>query len=159
MMAILVSEFLTILEELAPQSLVEEWDNVGLQVGSRDVSLTSVLVSLDVSEETINEAKKLGCALILTHHPLIFQPLSSVCDESGTGRLVRSASREGIAVVAAHTNLDSARHGLSDILADLMELSRVKPVVPAQAEWSKLIVFVPPDDLDRVRSALFQAGA
>lgn len=158
-MTILVSEFLAILEELAPRSLAEEWDNVGLQVGSMEASLSSVLVALDVSEETIDEAKKLGCALILTHHPLIFQPLSSVSDESATGRLVRSANLENIAVAAAHTNLDSARHGLADILAGLMELGRVKPVAPAKSGWSKLVVFVPPDDLERLRSALFQAGA
>ena len=158
-MAIFVSEFLTILEDLAPESLAEDWDNVGLQVGSRDHSISSVLVAIDVSQETIDEAKKLGCGLILTHHPLILQPLSSVCDESGTGRLIRSASRDGIAVVAAHTNLDSARHGLADTLAGLMELSDIKPVVPAPAGLSKLVVFVPADGLDRVRSALFRAGA
>ncbi|MFA6000919.1 MAG: Nif3-like dinuclear metal center hexameric protein [Thermoleophilia bacterium] len=158
-MAILVHEFLEILEDLAPESLAEDWDNVGLQVGSLDDSISSVMVAIDVTQETIDEASKLACNLILTHHPLIFQPLSSISDESSTGRLIRSVSREGIAVVAAHTNLDSARHGLADTLAGLMELSGTKPIVPAPTGWSKLVVFVPPDDLDRVRSALFKAGA
>ena len=100
-----------------------------------------------------------GCGIILTHHPLIFEPLNSVSDDTETGRLISRASREGIAVIAAHTNLDSARGGLADILAGLLGLQQTAPLQTAEAGWSKLVAFLPAVDLDRVREAIFTAGA
>ncbi|MHB8858340.1 MAG: Nif3-like dinuclear metal center hexameric protein [Thermoleophilia bacterium] len=158
-MTILVNEFLKIIERLAPAGLAEEWDNVGLQTGARGIEAKSVLVALNVTGEVLDEAAQAGCSIILAHHPLIFPAVDSVSEDSEAGRLISRAIRDGIAVVAAHTNLDSAPGGLADILAELMDLRRVEPIQGASSGWSKLAVFVPPEDLDRVRAGLFAAGA
>ncbi len=158
-MTMLIGDFLDVLERLAPASLAEEWDNVGLQLGSRLDEVGAVLLALNVTAEVLEEAVTHDCGLILTHHPLIFQPLASASDDSETGRLIRRASREGIGGAAAHTNLDSAKGGLADVMAGLMELQQVKPLVGAAAGCSKLVAFVPAADLDRVRASLFAAGA
>lgn len=159
-MPITVQEFLEVLERLAPASLAEEWDNCGLQVGAREAGSSAVLVSLNVTDEVINEAAELDCDVILTHHPLIFTPLESLSDDTGAGRLARRAAMEGISVVAAHTNLDAAPGGLADIMAGMLGLTDVEPVAaPGRAKAYKLVVFVPANDLERVRRSLFEAGA
>lgn len=157
-MSFTVEEFMTIMEELAPAALAEDWDSIGLQAGSRRDQLDSVLVALNVDDAVIDEALAHGCQLILTHHPLIFSPLSSVSDDEPAGRLAGRALREGLAVFAAHTNLDAAPGGLADQLAGIIGLLRVRPLKPAPAPWSKLATFVPPDAIEGVRAALFAAG-
>ena len=155
----LVHDFLKALERLAPASLAESWDNVGLQAGSRAAETRSVLVSLNITDEVLSEAATRGSRLILTHHPLIFQPLASVSEDSGAGRLISRAVREGINIVAAHTNLDSARGGLADVLAELLGLRNVKALVGAPTGWSKLVAFVPSQEAEQVKAAVFDAGA
>jgi dinuclear metal center YbgI/SA1388 family protein len=158
-MPIRVHDFLDIMERLAPTGLAEEWDNVGLQVGGRSEEAGAVLVALNVTGAVLEEAVERKCGIILTHHPLIFPAITAVNDETETGRLIRRASREGITIIAAHTNLDSAKGGLADTLAELMELQRVEPLTGAAGGLSKLVVFVTAADLDRVRENLFAAGA
>lgn len=158
-MPITVSAFLEIMERLAPAALAEDWDNIGLQAGSRLDQVSSVLVTLNVTSEVLDEATANGCGIILSHHPLIFQPVSSITDDSGTGRLLRRASREDIAIIAAHTNLDSAKGGLADTMAELVDLRQVSPLQGSLSDWSKLVAFVPAADLDSVRESLFEAGA
>ena len=154
-----IIDVLSILEKLAPSRLAEEWDNVGLQAGSLGVEVHGVLVALNVNEKVMEEAEARGCDLILTHHPLIFQPLLSVSDANAAGRLVQQALRGGISVVAAHTNLDAAPGGLADVMAELAGLVHTRPLSGSPAPWSKLVTFVPAAGLDRVRAALFDAGA
>lgn len=159
-MTFTVEDFLAVLERLAPAALAEEWDNCGLQAGSRAADVSRVLVALDITDAVIDEALSHGCDLVLTHHPMIFRPIASVSDESGAGRLARRAVAAGINVVAAHTNLDAAPGGLGDILAGLLGLTGVEPVsAPARGSGYKLAVFVPLPDLEPVRQALFAAGA
>ncbi|MHB1326509.1 MAG: Nif3-like dinuclear metal center hexameric protein [Thermoleophilia bacterium] len=158
-MSIKVDEFLEIIERIAPSALAEDWDNVGLQVGSRLDETDAVLVALNISAEVLDEAVAHNCGIILSHHPLIFQPVASVSNDTETGRLIQKASRKGIAVVAAHTNLDSTRDGLADVLARLMDLQQVAALEASDSGLSKLVVFVPATDLDRVRQSLFAAGA
>ncbi|MHB1391002.1 MAG: Nif3-like dinuclear metal center hexameric protein [Thermoleophilia bacterium] len=155
----LVNEFLEIIERLAPRSLAASWDNVGLQVGSRSTTADAVLLALNLTDEVISEAISHGCGIVLVHHPLIFTPLVSASEDSATGRLIGRAARDGIVVVAAHTNLDAARGGLADILAELIDLSGSRPLVSAVTGLSKLVAFVPPSDLEQVREAVFSAGA
>lgn len=158
-MAVTAEAFLEAVERLAPASLAEEWDNIGLQAGSRKDQASLVLVTLNVTAEVLDEAVANDCGIILTHHPLIFQPVTTVSDDTATGSLLRRASREDIAVVAAHTNLDSAKGGLADTMAGLMELRQVSPLRGAVSDQSKLVAFVPEADLDLVRESLFEAGA
>ncbi|RJQ44926.1 MAG: Nif3-like dinuclear metal center hexameric protein [Gaiellales bacterium] len=155
-----VKEFLEALEELAPASLAEEWDNCGLQVGALEEEAGDILVALNVTDEVIDEAVDSGCGTILTHHPLIFQPLNAVSDGNEAGRLARRATVAGISVVAAHTNLDAAPGGLADMMADMLGLADVEPLAaPTGSSGHKLVVFVPEADLEPVRQALFKAGA
>lgn len=158
-MPISVSAFLETMERLAPASLAEDWDNIGLQAGSRLDQASSVLVTLNVTGEVLDEAAANGCGIILSHHPLIFQPVSTVSDDTETGRMLRRASREELTIIAAHTNLDSAKGGLADTMAGLIGLRQVSPLQGAASDWSKLVAFVPAADLDRVRESLFDAGA
>ncbi|MDO8735748.1 MAG: Nif3-like dinuclear metal center hexameric protein [Thermoleophilia bacterium] len=158
-MPITAGEFLDAMERLTPGSLAEDWDNIGLQVGSSLNRSSSVLVTLNVTGEVLDEAAYQKCGIILTHHPLIFQPMAAVSDDTATGRLILRASREDIAIIVAHTNLDAAKGGLADTMAELIDLRRVTPLQGAMAGLSKLVVFVPPADLEPVRESLFAAGA
>ncbi len=158
-MAFLIQDFIKTMERMAPAALAEEWDNVGLQAGGRGDGADRVMVALGVTLEVLAEARAAGCGLILTHHPLIFAPVASLSDDSETGRLVRAAHEAGIAIFAAHTNLDAAPGGLADVTAELLGLLSPKPLPPAAAGRSKLVTFVPEVDLERVKAALFAAGA
>lgn len=151
-MAFLIQDFIKTMERMAPAALAEEWDNVGLQAGGRGDGVDRVMVALGVTPEVLAEARAAGCGLILTHHPLIFAPVASLSDDSETGRLVRAAHEAGIAIFAAHTNLDAAPGGLADVAAELLGLLSPKPLAPVAAGRSKLVTFVPEADLERVKA-------
>ena len=114
------------LETIAPARLAEPWDNSGLQVGSLSQKITKVFTSLDPTLNALISAAEAKAQLLFTHHPLIFKPLSRVDINSFPGDVVAEAARRGVSIVAAHTNLDAARGGINDILADLMGLRNVK---------------------------------
>ncbi len=147
------------MERMAPAALAAEWDNVGLQVGSRADNFSSVLVALDFNGAVLAQAESSGCSLVLVHHPLIFEPLFSLSSDTHAGRLIRAANAAGVSVFAAHTNLDSAPGGLADTLASLLGIVNAVPVEAARTGNLKLVTFVPAADLDKVSAALFGAGA
>lgn len=97
----------------APFSGAEEWDNTGLLVGSMDAPVKRVMVSLDVTPEVIGQAAEYGAELMISHHPLIFRPISRLQG----GEPPYLLARYGISAIAAHTNLDKANGGVNDILA------------------------------------------
>ena len=115
---------------LAPEGLQESWDNVGLLCGRRDAEISRVLVALDPTEVTAREAVETGAQLLLTHHPLMFS-LKAVSDETAAGRTLLYLAEHGVAAVALHTNLDSARGGVNDCLAGLLGLSEPVPLCPS----------------------------
>lgn len=106
----------------APASMKYEWDNVGLLCGRFDAPVTTVLVALDAMPDVIAEAKALGAQCIVTHHPLLFEPLRAVNDESFTGRCVLELAESGIAAINLHTNLDVCPGGVNDVLARTLGL-------------------------------------
>ena len=120
-----VREVIEAVESLAPPDLAEPWDNVGLQVGELAAPVEKALLSLDVDEAVIEEARAGGFQLIIAHHPLFFEELKAVTDETPAGRSALSAINAGIAVYSAHTNLDKAAGGLNDALADLFDLREI----------------------------------
>ncbi|HEX5641844.1 MAG TPA: Nif3-like dinuclear metal center hexameric protein, partial [Thermoleophilia bacterium] len=126
--------------------------------GAADVAPV-VLVALEVDDAVLDEARRLGAPLVVSHHPLIFDPLERLSDDTLAGRLALRAAREGVAVIAAHTNLDKARGGMADVIAELLGLEAAAPLAPAAADVLKLVGFVPEDDADLVRKALFASGA
>ena len=122
----ILKDILELLEEVAPSHLAEPWDNPGLQVGSHSQKIGKIFAALDATPESLQAAHMRGARLLLTHHPLIFRPLSRVDSDGFPGNTILEAGKRGIAVVAAHTNLDAAAGGINDILADLLGLKSVE---------------------------------
>lgn len=122
-------EVMDAVERIAPKSLAEEWDNPGLLVGSPAQEIHRILLCLDVDDTAIAKAIDLGADMILSHHPLIFRPLKNLRTDLPLGRRIRTLLKHDIAVYAAHTNLDAARGGVNDVLAERLGLSDLEPLV------------------------------
>lgn len=132
-----VKNILDFLFDLAPAHYKMDWDNVGLQCGHSDREVTKVLVALDASLAVAEEAKALGCELVVVHHPLIFTSTHTVSDETITGiRLLRYLEHD-LAVISMHTNLDCAPEGVNDVLAERLSLKNVQ--VLEDGEMSHLV--------------------
>ncbi|ATW27659.1 Nif3-like dinuclear metal center hexameric protein [Candidatus Formimonas warabiya] len=159
-MPVTVGQVIKMMDELAPPGLAEDWDNVGLQVGDVNQQAGRILVALDVDERVIEEAVALKADLIVSHHPLIFQPVKNLSFHHPLGKLVRQLIKHDLSLFSAHTNLDSAQGGINDVLAELFQLHHIEVLAPAQEEkFFKLVVFVPAGYLDQVRQAICAAGA
>ena len=126
-----VNDVLKYLETLAPRSMKMDWDNVGLLCGSRGQEVKKVMVALDPFESVCKEAAHWGADLLVTHHPLIFQPAKSVTDDDGVGRAILQLVRSGISAINAHTNLDCAPEGINDVLAAKVGLANVQVLNPS----------------------------
>ncbi|MDE7165801.1 MAG: Nif3-like dinuclear metal center hexameric protein [Bacteroidaceae bacterium] len=126
-----IKEILCALERFAPLPLQESYDNAGLQIGlTAEQEASGALLCLDVTEEVIREAIDLGCNLIVSHHPLLFRPLSRVTERTQVERCVRLAVRNDIAIYAAHTNLDNAEDGVNYRIAEKLGLVDVQMMQP-----------------------------
>ena len=122
-----LKDFLLAMESIAPRELALEFDNPGLIVGTEKEDISRVLVALDCTEAVVREAKEKGCELVLTHHPLLFDRISSFTPENGVSRRVLRLLSLGISTVACHTRADAAKGGVNDALAALLGLSDVVP--------------------------------
>jgi len=146
--------------ELAPPRLALKDDPVGLQVGDPRDEVSGILVALDMTEDTLQEAVAEGCSLVITHHPLIFRPLKRIDLTMPAGRLIASILKAGVSVFSAHTNLDVASGGVNTALAAALRLSNCRVLqVTGVEELEKIAVFVPKGYEDKVRDALSRAGA
>jgi dinuclear metal center YbgI/SA1388 family protein len=154
-----LNEIISCLEELAPRSLQESYDNSGLQVGDPGMEVSGILVALDVTEGVLLEAEKLGFNLVLSHHPVIFGGLKSLTGKSATERIVKMAVQKEIAIYSGHTNFDAVRGGVNSAMADRLGLADQRILDPLTGTLRKVVVFVPQDNLDQVRQAMFDAGA
>lgn len=119
-----------IIESLAPTHLKMDWDNIGLQVGSRRALVKKILVTLTVTPGIVSEAITQGVDLIVSHHPIIFRPLSFIQAETPQGAMLMELIKHEIAVYVCHTNLDVAKGGLNDWLAATLGLSDVEVLIP-----------------------------
>ena len=113
-MAVKVQQVLEILEQIAPPELACSWDNVGLLVDAGR-PVTSIMTALDITADVVRDAAESGCELIVSHHPVIFDPLKRLCPADVPYQLVRA----GISAICMHTNLDAAEGGVNDVLADI----------------------------------------
>lgn len=147
------------LEEWAPPSLQEAYDNSGLLVGEPEMEVQAALVSLDCTEAVIEEAAARGANLVIAHHPVVFGGLKRFTGRSYVERTVMSALRKGIAVYAIHTNLDNVAHGVNAYLSSVIGLRNTRILSPKSGLLEKLVVFVPHDHADALRNAMFEAGA
>ena len=131
---------LNAIEEFAPRALQEGYDNAGLQAGDAANDCTGVLLTLDVSERTVEEAAGRNCNLIISHHPLLFKGIKSIALSTAKGRILMRALCEGITLYAAHTNLDNARGGVSFRMAEMMGLKNIRTLCPQKGTLVKLVV-------------------
>ncbi|MDH3998901.1 MAG: Nif3-like dinuclear metal center hexameric protein, partial [Desulfuromonadales bacterium] len=154
-----IQDLLGLLHSLYPPELAEEWDNVGLQVGEPGAALERVLVALDPTTEAVLAAREAGAQALVTHHPLIFNPLKRLTPDDAVGKIVWTAIQSGVAIISAHTNLDSAEKGLNHWLAEMLGLTQAAPLQPASGNYFKLVVFVPKEHEEEVAEAIFTAGA
>jgi len=125
-----VRDVMQAVERLAPSAMKENWDNVGLLCGEPDQSVNKILVALDPFMNVCEEAAEIGADLIVTHHPLIFQPVSSVTEGNSVGRCIRYLIKHDISAINAHTNLDVTPGGVNDRLAEVLGLSNVLVLNP-----------------------------
>ena len=125
-MMITCSEIIQFMEKTAPVELAEEWDNVGLLVGSRECIVKKIMVCLDITAASVKEAASKKVDMIITHHPVIFKGLKSLTQDDAKGRLLYELVRNSISVYSAHTNLDFAECGVNDRLAEVLGLKRLE---------------------------------
>ncbi len=154
-----LKELCSYLDSEVPLSFQESYDNSGLQVGKADTEITSALITLDVTEEVIDEAINSNCNLVVSHHPLIFGGLKKISDTTQVGRIIYKCITHDIAVYSAHTNLDIFENGVSRKMAEKLDLKDIKVLSPLEHKLLKLVTYVPVSHLDKVRDALFNAGA
>ena len=121
-----VADIIKVMETMAPLRLAEEWDNVGLQVGQLDWPVRSIWVALDPLYDVVDDACRNGVDLLITHHPLIFNPLRCINFDTPVGSVIQAAAGHKLAIFAAHTNFDSAVDGINDLLAFRVGLADLK---------------------------------
>ena len=136
-MDIRINDLLDGLDQIAPVSLAESWDNVGLLVGDPNRKTHSLLLGLDPSLSLLEEAIGLGVDTLVTHHPCIFHPLHSIQIATPSGTFLERALAHKINVIACHTNFDSAASGVSDALGCLLGLENIQPLRPLDTATSQ----------------------
>ena len=154
-----LSEITRLIESIAPLSLQESYDNAGLQTGDATATVDSVLITLDVTEEVIDEAITKGASLIIAHHPVIFGGIRKLTGQNPVERIIIKAIRNNIAIYAAHTNIDSITGGVNTKIANLLGLENQRILQPMKEKLKKLVTFIPASHLELVRQAIFDAGA
>jgi dinuclear metal center YbgI/SA1388 family protein len=148
-----------LMEELAPKVYAVPEDKIGLQLGTLQKEIRKVLVALDVTDEVVEEAIRHQADLIIAHHAIIYRPLPHIQTDTPAGRLYEKLIKHDIAVYISHTNLDVAKGGVNDLLAEALGLTNTAPLEEIYSEkLKKLVVFVPATHAEAVRNAMFQAG-
>ncbi len=155
----ILKQLTSFLEEFAPLSMQESYDNAGLLIGNPQQKVESALITLDVTDKVLDEAIAKGHKLIIAHHPLIFKGLKKLTGKTLTEKLVIKAIKNDIAIYAIHTNLDNMYHGVNAKLGEKLGLTKLRILQPGGSDLKKLVVYCPLDYADSVRSKMFEAGA
>jgi len=154
-----IKEILSILEEMAPLAYAEDFDNVGLLIGNEDDEAKGILVCHDALENVIDEAIVKKCNLVVCFHPILFSGLKKITGEDYVQRALLKAIKNDIAIYAVHTALDNHRNGVNKIFSDALGLVNTKILVPKQGFIRKLVTYTIPENVEKLRNALFDAGA
>ncbi|MEL6810633.1 MAG: Nif3-like dinuclear metal center hexameric protein [Bacteroidota bacterium] len=154
-----VQNVISILEELAPLSYSEGFDNTGLLVGNPRNEVSGILVTLDTLEAVVDEAIENNCNLIVSFHPIIFKGLKKITGKTYVERVVLKAIQHDIAIFAIHTALDNAWNGVNAMICEKLGLEKKSILIPQSGTINKLVTFVPSEKATSVREALFAAGA
>ena len=155
----IIRDITNYIEEIAPLSYAEDFDNVGLLVGNYTTKVTGVLVTLDTLEETVDEAIANNCNLIISFHPIIFGGLKKLNGNNYVERVVLKAIKNDIAIYATHTALDNSKVGVSAKMCEVLNLQNTKILIPKKGIIKKLTTYVPFAEANNLREKLFEAGA
>jgi len=159
-MSLKLFEIIREIESIAHVSLQESYDNSGLLVGNKDSDIMSALICLDCTEAIVDEAIAKNCNLIIAHHPLIFGGLKRLVGQNDVQRAVVKAIQHNVAIYACHTNLDNVlNQGVNGKIAEKLSLNHTQVLLPKEQILKKLEVFVPTDSAEKVKNAIFDAGA
>jgi dinuclear metal center YbgI/SA1388 family protein len=154
-----VGDVVALMDGWYPPALAEDWDAVGLTCGAPASDVRRIMFAVDITAEIAQEAVDWGADLLITHHPLLLRGVRTISESTPKGRILAMLAGGGCALFTAHTNADRATDGVSDALARAIGLSDLAPIVPSPTEVDKLVVFVPPDHAEAVRTAVAEAGA
>jgi len=155
----IVQDVINHLEELAPLSYAEDFDNVGLLVGNKNNEVKGILVTLDTLETVVDEAIEKNCNLIVSFHPIIFKGLKTFTGKTYVERVVMKAIKNDISIFAIHTALDNALQGVNDKICEKLGLVNRQILIPQVGTIKKLTTYIPEDKAEKLREALFNAGA
>jgi dinuclear metal center YbgI/SA1388 family protein len=154
-----VQEVCSALEQWAPLSYQESYDNCGLIIGNPHQVITEVLVSLDCLENIIEEAIHRNCNMIVSHHPIVFKGFKSLTGKNYVERTVLKAIKNDIAIYAIHTNLDHIDQGVCQRMSDRLGMINCRVLSPKKGLLKMLVTYLPKENAELVRSSLFQLGA
>lgn len=158
-MSLVCSEILKLIEESYPLKLAEEYDNVGLLIGSINKEINRSLVCLEITDEVVEEAIKLGVDMIVSHHPIIFSPLKKISEENPDSKLLIKLIRKDINVYSLHTNFDNSPKGMSDLIAAKLGLNDIAILSQNRnIKLYKLVIYVPESHAERVRMEMLNLG-
>ena len=155
----LIREIINVLETAAPLRLQESYDNAGLTCGDPGRECTGVLVALDLTHDIIKEAIGLHKNLIITHHPPVFKGLRQLISGDPISDLLIACIKNDISVYVSHTNLDNVLHGVNGEIASRLNLQQIRVLQPMSGTHRQLITYIPDAFYEKVRDALFAAGA
>jgi dinuclear metal center YbgI/SA1388 family protein len=154
-----IREVLEYLESKCPLAYQESYDNCGLITGDAKQKIKGALLCLDSTEDVIDEAIKLKCNLVVAHHPILFSPIKKLTGKTYAERVIIKAIKHDICICAMHTNLDNIFEGVNNKIAEKIGLNNLSILSPKTGLLKKLVTFAPVADADKVRAALFAAGA
>lgn len=154
-----IKDITNYIEQLAPLSYAEDFDNVGLLIGNYTTKVTGVLVTLDTLEKTVDEAIAKNCNLIVSFHPIIFSGLKKINGNNYVERVVLKAIQNNIAIYATHTALDNVHNGVSAKMCEVLGLQNIKTLIPKKGGIKKLTTYIPVKEANNLRNKLFEAGA
>ena len=154
-----LADVIEVLDAAYPPRLAQDWDSVGLVCGDPDDTVDTVTVAVDATAAVVAEVPDNG--LLLAHHPLLLRGVDTVAASTAKGALLHQMIRTGRALFTAHTNADAASPGVSDALAAALGLTVEEVLAPISTGQGldKWVVFVPAENAEAVRQAMFAAGA
>lgn len=154
-----VSDIVSYLESIANPSLQESYDNSGLLIGTGEEEINAVLISLDLTEEVLDEAIAKGVGMIISHHPIIFKGIKRFNAKNYVERIVHKAIKNDLVIYAIHTNLDNIKLGVNSAISAKLNLVNTRILAPREGQLSKLVTYVPMAAREELLEALFLAGA
>jgi len=154
-----LSTILSVLEEMAPLGYAEDFDNVGLIIGNKNQEISGILVCHDALESVIDEAVAKNCNLVVCFHPILFSGIKKITGKNYVERSVIKAIKNDIAIYSVHTALDNHQNGVNKIFCDALGLKNSKILIPKENYIQKLVTYTIPENVEKLRNALFDAGA